>query len=47
MEGRLDQDAREVKTKFSKTIVTYFFPVGDDLRAIVFEWVECLRVQKL
>jgi integrase/recombinase XerD len=47
IEGRLDQDAREVKTKFSKTIVTYFFPVGDDLRAIVFEWVEFLRVQKL
>ncbi|BCG63831.1 MAG: integrase/recombinase XerD [Methyloprofundus sp.] len=24
------QDAREVKTKFSKTFTTFFFPVGDD-----------------
>ena len=27
-EGCVYQDAREVKTKFSKTITTYFFPVG-------------------
>jgi integrase len=46
-EGRLDQDAREVKTKFSKTMTTYFFPVGDDLRAIVAEWVSFLRSVKL
>lgn len=37
------QDAREVNTKFSKTFVTCFFPVGDDVRAIVFEWVEYLK----
>ena len=33
--GSLYQDAREVKTKFSKTFTTHFFPVGDDLRQIV------------
>jgi len=26
--GSVFQDAREVKTKFSKTFTTYFFPVG-------------------
>ena len=29
------QDARDVKTKFSKTFTSYFFPVGDDIRQIV------------
>ncbi|HVT62113.1 MAG TPA: hypothetical protein VHD33_01320 [Legionellaceae bacterium] len=37
------QDAREVNTKFSKTFVTCFFPVGDDIRAIVFDWVSYLK----
>ncbi len=41
------QDAREVKTKFSKTFVTFFFPVGDEIRGIVRDWVEYLRDQKL
>jgi len=27
--GCVEQDAREVKTKFSKSFATYFFPVGD------------------
>jgi len=39
----LYQDAREVNTKFSKTFTTYFFPVGDEVREIVFEWVEYLK----
>ena len=26
----IEQDAREVRTKFSKSFATYFFPVGDD-----------------
>lgn len=47
VEGMVDQDARDVKTKFSKTIATYFFPVGDDMRKIVADWVEYLRVDKL
>ena len=37
------QDAREVKTKFSKTFTTYFFPVGDDIQQIVYDWVCYLR----
>jgi hypothetical protein len=41
------QDAREVRTKFSKTFITFFFPVGDDIRGIVAEWVSCLREDKL
>src|SRR5262249_25852873 len=43
----LDQDAREVKTKFSKTFRTFFFPVGDEIREIVADWVSYLRQQKL
>ncbi len=30
--GCVHQDAREVKTKFSKTFTTFFFPVGDEIR---------------
>jgi integrase len=41
------QDAREVNTKFSKTFTTWFFPVGDDIRAIFAEWIAYLRDQKL
>jgi len=41
------QDAREVKTKFSKTFTSYFFPVGDDIRKIVTDWVIYLRDEKL
>jgi len=44
---RLDHDAREVKTKASKTFTTNFFPVGHDLREIVAEWVAYLRTLKL
>ena len=36
----VNQDPREVRTKFSKQILTYFFPVGDDLKKIVVEWVK-------
>lgn len=45
--GCVHQDAREVKTKFSKTFTTYFFPVGDDSRQILADWVEHLRVNRL
>ena len=34
-EAGVEQDAREVKTKFRKPFATYFFPVGDDIRQIV------------
>jgi len=45
--SRVDQDAREVNTKFSKTFETFFFPVGDEIRAIVADWVTYLREEKL
>ncbi len=41
------QDAREVKTKFSKTFNTFFFPVGEEIREIVATWVAFLRDEKL
>ena len=47
VEGKIDQDAREVRTKFSKSFVTAFFPVGDDIRAVVADWVDYLRRDKL
>lgn len=43
----VNQDAREVKTKFSKTFNTFFFPVGEEIRGIVAEWVTYLRAEKL
>jgi len=39
---RLDQDARGVRTKNRKTFPTWFFPVGDDIEAIVADWYEHL-----
>jgi len=47
IENRVIQDAREVKTKFSKTFTTYFFPVGDEIHGIVADWVNYLREEKL
>jgi integrase len=46
-QGRLDQDAREVNTKFSKTFPTWFFPVGGDALAIVTHWIGYLRTDLL
>lgn len=46
-EGYVHQDAREVKTKFSKTFMTYFFPVGEEVRQIVAGWVRYLLEEKL
>lgn len=45
--GCIHQDAREVKTKFSKTFDTYFFPVGNDVLQIVTDWIAYLRDVKL
>ncbi|MFA6271298.1 MAG: tyrosine-type recombinase/integrase [Candidatus Paceibacterota bacterium] len=45
--GCVNQDAREVKTKFSKTFDTFFFPVGGEISGIVAEWVSYLRDEKL
>ena len=43
----VNQDAREVRTKFSKTFSTDFFPVGEEIHGIVTDWVMFLRDQKL
>lgn len=45
--GNVYQDAREVKTKASKTFATYYFPVGDEVRKIVQDWVIYLRQELL
>jgi integrase len=45
--GSIYQDAREVKTKFSKSFTTFFFGVGDEVRIIVEDWVKYLREEKL
>ena len=45
--GCVHQDPREVKTKFSKTFTTYFFPVGDDVRVIFEQWVAFLKEEML
>ncbi|GAC1622254.1 MAG: hypothetical protein NVS9B10_06010 [Nevskia sp.] len=45
--GSFFQDARDVRTKFSKTFTTFFFPVGDDIRRIIVDWVDYLRREKL
>ena len=45
--GCFYQDAREVKTKYSKTFTTAFFPVGEDIRQIVADWAGYLRREKL
>ena len=36
-----------MRTKFSKSFVTTFFPVGDDIRAVVTDWAAYLRTEKL
>lgn len=47
LSGSIFQDAREVKTKFSKSFTTFFFPVGDEARQAVVDWVNYLRQEKL
>ena len=47
IENCVNQDAREVNTKFSKTFNTFFFPVGDEVRMIVVEWITYLREERL
>lgn len=45
--NNVNQDAREVNTKFRKTFNTFFFPVGNEVREIVVAWVSYLRDEKL
>jgi integrase len=46
LHGCVKQDAREVKTKFSKTFTTYFFPIEGDAHRIFADWVQYLRNEK-
>ncbi len=46
-EELVEQLPPEVKTKFGKTIYTYFFPVGEDIKQIVVDWVSYLYKTKL
>jgi len=41
------QEPDMVETKFSKCINTYFFPLGDDLKDIVAQWIDELRTTHL
>ncbi|MCW5782170.1 MAG: site-specific integrase [Nitrospirales bacterium] len=41
------QVAREARAKFSKTLITYFFPIGDESHQIVDDWVKYLREEKI
>jgi integrase len=38
-------DARDVRTKNAKTFISTFFPVGDDIEAIVAQWIGELAAQ--
>jgi integrase len=46
-QGLVDQDARQVATKFSKSFPSWFFPVGDEFVQIVADWVDYLLKEKL
>lgn len=46
-QGRVDQDARDVHTKASKTFSTWFFPVGGEALAIFEHWCGYLRAELL
>lgn len=47
VEGCVNQDARDVKTKASKTFSTWFFPVGGQARQVFEEWCHYLRTVQL
>jgi site-specific recombinase XerC len=45
--GRLNQDARQVRTKYSKTFPTFFVPIGGNARSIIEDWVNYLKRERL
>ena len=45
--GSVYQDARDVKTKFSKSFPTFFFQVGEGIREIFESWVRYLLEEKI
>lgn len=46
-QGCVHQDARDVKTKASKSFTTWFCPVGGDALQVLTEWCEHLRTDLL
>lgn len=46
-EQRIEQHPDEVKTKNSKMITTFFFPVGDFLKQVFIDWIVFLKTEKL
>lgn len=46
-EGFIDQDAREVRTKFAKTFATYFMPVSATAEAVFRDWVAELQADPM
>lgn len=46
-EGYVEQDARTVRTKFSKTFRTYLMPIGGEALAIVADWARELASDHL
>lgn len=47
VQGCVYQDARDVKTKFAKTFITWFFPVDDACLQNINAWVNYLRQDEL
>ena len=45
--GAVGQGYRAVQAKVSKTFTTVFFPLGDEVREIVTDWIEYLRGEML
>jgi integrase len=39
----IDQDARDMNVKFAKSFTSFFFPVGDDIRQMLLDYVEYVR----
>jgi integrase/recombinase XerD len=46
VKGNVRQDARHLRTKFAQTNEVWFFPIGDDFRTIVEDWVTFLLVER-
>ena len=45
--GCLHQDARQVRTKYSKTFPTFFVPIGGNALSIIEDWVSYLQRERL
>lgn len=43
IEKTILQDARVVRTKFRKSFTSNFYPVGEEIEAIVVDWIQYLR----